>query len=119
MELNEEQAGRINHAMSLVAAERVRQLQTGRTPERDMLYHQCELRRAAASYVIPQGYRNHNGDGVPKMWPFPPSTFQPGGQTHEGVISDLVKAGALILAEIERLTTKRIASEERRANSRG
>lgn len=106
-------------AFAMVAKERVRQVATGRTPDRDMLYHQCELSRAAASYVTPQGYRNHNGDGVPKMWPFPPSTFVPGGQTYEGRLAELAKAAALILADMERMMRKQAESEARRVERDG
>lgn len=117
MELNEQQAASIMQAVSLVTAERESQVRRGLTPERDLsLYHMRELPRAAASYVTPQGYRNHAGDGVPKMWPWHPSTFKPGGQTHEGRMAELAKAGALILAEMERMMLKQQRSDELRAS---
>lgn len=104
-------------ALELVAAERNRQVENGLTPERDLgLYHMCELPRAAASYVTPQGWRNHGGDGVPKMWPWHPSTFKPGGQTYEGRMAELAKAGALILAEMERMMLRKQRSDKLRAS---
>jgi hypothetical protein len=94
-------------AIELIAAERDRQIDTGRTPERDQLYHQCELSRAAAAYATPAGWRSHNGDGVPKMWPWHPSTFKREPQTADGRLIELAKAGALILAEMERIIEKK------------
>lgn len=114
MELNEQQAASVMRAVSLVTAERARQITTGRTPERDALYHQAELSRAAAAYATPQGYRNHRGDGVPTMYPWHPSTFKAEPQTYEGRLVELAKAGALILAEMERIIAKRDAEAERR-----
>lgn len=101
-------------ALEMVKGERSRQVYTGRTPERDALYHQAELSRAAAAYATPQGYRNHSGDGVPKMYPWHPSTFKPEPQTYDGRLIELAKAGALILAEMERIIAKRDAEAERR-----
>lgn len=104
-------------ALHMIHTERANQVMRGLTPERDLaLYHMCELPRAAASYVTPQGYRNHGGDGVPKMWPWHPSTFKPGGQTYEGRMAELAKAGALILAEMERMMLKQQRSDELRAS---
>lgn len=105
MELNEFDTARMK-AIDAVFAERERQVATGRTPERDSLYHQCELSRAASAYATPAGWRRHNGDGVPTMWPWHPSTFRAEPQTTEGRLRELAKAGALILAEMERLIAK-------------
>ncbi|WP_050991867.1 hypothetical protein [Bradyrhizobium yuanmingense] len=114
MELNEQQAAKIMTAASLMLRERERQVKTGRTQERDALYVGAELSRAAAAYATPQGYRRHNGDGVPTMYPWHPSTFKPEPQTYEGRLVELAKAGALILADMERIIAKRDAEVERR-----
>lgn len=80
-----------------VLIERERQVVAkGYTPERDDAHSSYELPRAAAGYVM-------NASGIPShralmYWPFDPSAFKP-----KGYRADLVKAAALLLAEIERI----------------
>lgn len=79
-----------------VLAERQRQIeQEGWTPGRDDAYTEHELSRAAACYAL-------EGDTVithpPKEWPWPECWWKPSDDRR-----NLVKAGALILAEIERI----------------
>lgn len=75
-----------------VLAERLRQIEDeGRTPETDDLYLSATLAKAAACYAI--GDCNMHG-----LWPWGASAWKPTAQR-----GNLVKAGALILAEIERL----------------
>ena len=91
-------------AFHMVVAERKRQIETGRTPQRDALYHMGELGRAAASYAAPKGFRRVGPDNVtPLIWPWHPSTFKSEPQTVQGRLIELAKGGALILAEMERL----------------
>ncbi len=52
---------------------------------------------------------------VPIMWPWHPSTFKPEPQTYDGRLIELAKAGALILAEMERIMGKQAAETDRRA----
>lgn len=100
-------AVRVHAAMELICNERLRQIKTGRTPERDALYHMGELSRAAASYAAPKGFRRTQADDVtPMIWPWHPSTFKAEPQTTEGRLRELAKAGALILADMERLILK-------------
>lgn len=79
-----------------VLAERRRQVEAeGWTPAHDDAYAEGELARAAACYAL-------EGDTVitfpPEEWPWPESWWKPADDRR-----NLVKAGALILAAIERL----------------
>lgn len=79
-----------------VLAERQRQITAeGWTPEHDDEYQHCEMAVAAACYIMAAD--DPRAD-VPELWPWPPEWWKP-----TDVRRDLVKAGALILAEIERL----------------
>ncbi|EOT7858051.1 hypothetical protein ACQ1XD_006736 [Pseudomonas aeruginosa] len=77
-----------------VRAERRRQIEAkGWTPEHDDLYCSAELPRAAAAYIL-----NGANDEAPAIWPFVAKWWKP-----RDARSNYVRAGALILAEIERL----------------
>ena len=81
-----------------VLAERRRQAESeGWTPEHDDEHDDGELARAAAVYANP-GYWDVFGCGQYIGWPWAASWWKP-----RDARSNLVKAGALILAEIERL----------------
>jgi hypothetical protein len=90
-------------AIDLIYAERQRQLNTkGWTREHDDDNH-CsgELALAAVCYATPEKKRNYNYDGkAPREWPWHDSAWNP---SPDDRICELIKAGALILAEIERL----------------
>jgi hypothetical protein len=83
-----------------VLAERKRQVQTeGWTPEHDDSHGMGEMARAAATYaMVGSAGVIDRGDGVPTTWPWSAQWWKPSDRRR-----DLVKAGALILAEIERL----------------
>jgi hypothetical protein len=87
-----------------VLAERRRQVEAeGFTPEHDDQWSDYELARSASEYVLVAATnpasRRWFGAGTPSDgWPFPAEWWKPTTRRH-----DLVKAGALILAEIERL----------------
>ncbi|MFG0501066.1 hypothetical protein ACF8GD_00165 [Pseudomonas putida] len=87
----------LQRAVSDVAIERLRQVHgEGFTLERDDAYTDGQLARAATCLLIPPA-------GLPRRlqnlhWPFAQEWLKPGL-----VRDDLVKAGALIIAEIERL----------------
>lgn len=101
--------------VKIVLAERRRQLQwEGFDHERDDRYTAGELARAAQCYerepeerkmlrMTPEEYRapeNHNDSiEVPESWPWAASWWKTGDR-----IRDLAKAGALYLAEADRLT---------------
>ena len=82
------------HALEDIAAERQRQIEAeGWTPEHDDSHADGELAAAASCYAT-----GRKGDD----WPWSDEWWKP---THgiNGSRRDLVKAGALIVAEIERL----------------
>ncbi|MCH4563380.1 hypothetical protein MKP05_09585 [Halomonas sp. EGI 63088] len=80
-----------------VYRERMRQLSTeGFSRERDDEYQHGELAYAAASYAHHAASRVV--DNAPAIWPWDKKWWKPTDPRR-----DLVKAGALILAEIERL----------------
>jgi hypothetical protein len=77
-----------------VLAERRRQVEKeGFTPERDDKYQGEELRWAAAAYTLGMDPKS-----APAFWTWPLKWWKPRDRR-----SNLVKAGALILAEIERI----------------
>lgn len=86
-----------------IAAERQRQLEVeGFTLERDDSYIFGELAGAAGCYALSGA--DYRGPEVLELWPWALEWWKPGNpDTIEGRRRSLVKAGALILAEIERL----------------
>ncbi|HHG8626211.1 TPA: hypothetical protein ACPYUI_002798 [Raoultella ornithinolytica] len=86
----------VTAATADVLAERQRQVTAeGWTAERDDGYQNSELADAAACYAI---HAHNQGFSTPAHWPWSQDWWK---QTSPR--RDLVKAGALILAEIERL----------------
>lgn len=91
-------------ALEDVAAERKRQVEVeGWTPEHDDKHIDCQLATAAACYAV-CGTEKHLNDfkimGV-HVWPWSRGWWKP--TTYR---RNLVKAAALIIAEIERLDRK-------------
>jgi hypothetical protein len=85
-------------ALKDVEAERKRQVEVlGRTNEADDKYQLSELPRAAACYTIPYAKR------MDDVWPWDPAYFPVAPMSPEVQRRNLVKAAALLLAEIERL----------------
>lgn len=95
----------IKDGATLIAEERARQIYSeGWTESRDMQHSDGELACAAACYVIPRKGRPRS---APALWPFEPQDYKPspdGTQDGPDRIRELVKAGALIAAEIDRLS---------------
>lgn len=84
--------------VNLIAAERRRQVEDeGRTAEVDDRYRNGELKDAAIAYAMASDDRA--GEGAGDFWPWDVSSWKP---SPEDPIRDLVKAGALIAAEIDR-----------------
>lgn len=89
-------------ALDDIAAERQRQIAgEGFGPARDDGYAHHQLSRAAAAYAwfagTPDEWRV-TYTGAPPTWPWSLDWWKPRDRRH-----DLVRAGALIVAEIERL----------------
>ena len=84
----------------LIAAERERQVsEEGWTPGHDDEHDGGELEQAAACYLRP-GNSFYTPGVPPPEWPFEAEAWKP---TEREPARDLVKAGALIAAEIDRL----------------
>lgn len=93
-----------------VLAERARQINAeGWTPEHDDQYGNGELPRAARAYIltahVPADVREAFMKTPPSHWPWDKSWWKPKTRRR-----DLVRAGALILAEIERLDRAALAA---------
>jgi hypothetical protein len=102
---------------SLIAAERVRQISgEGWTPEHDDQHSRGEMQSAAADYLAEckRVMRGHDVSleeeqtGMPWGWPWDRSWWKPSPDP----IRNLVKAGALIAAEIDRLSRLRSIPSE-------
>jgi hypothetical protein len=84
----------------LIAAERRRQVEEeGYSSEHDAQHSDMDLVVAAIAYlddlVCPR-----KGHPLPAVWPWEPSSWKP---TPADLVRQLVKAGALLAAEIDRL----------------
>ena len=91
----------------LIVIERVRQIkEEGWTPEHDAEHTAGQLADAAASYAMSPDTRKtltifcKESDGLPPTWPWDGLWWKPCPNDR---IRELVKAGALIAAEIDRL----------------
>ena len=96
-------------AIADVVGERTRQiLDEGWTPEHDDSHTQGQLARAGAAYAL-MAFSPSKLNGPPARWPWKSSFWKPTTSRR-----DLVKAAALIIAEIERIDriTARDAREE-------
>ncbi len=89
----------ISQAAQDILAERQRQISAeGWAPEHDDEHSGGEMAVAAASYAMPIAANTDYNDHPPFYWPWDLAWWKPGSYRR-----NLVKAGALILAEIERL----------------
>ena len=102
-----------------IAAERARQISAeGWTPEHDDEHNEGELALAAAAYALGGRRQIRPRDGavffslgeMPGMWPWKPEWWKP-----KGARCNLVRAGALIIAEIERLDRRDATNAARQA----
>lgn len=89
-----------------IAAERRRQkTDEGHTDEADDQWKEGQLARAAVCYTVPTEFfpvlfGKARFDGVPDFWPWDKKWYNPKAARR---VQDLVRAGALIAAEIDRL----------------
>lgn len=112
---DQKEAGATERAVALVLRERLRQgEEEGRTPEQDDGYVAGELAAAAACYAIsgcswsfqemnhPRGAAEaidiQEDRQIANLWPWGQAFFKP-----KSARRDLVRAAALIVAELERL----------------
>lgn len=94
----------MSKGIELITKERQRQItEEGFTPLNDKQYINNELATAGALYALPPELRQLDNSfvGLPKEWPWGDNWWKP---TPENRIKELTKAGALIVAEIDRLT---------------
>jgi hypothetical protein len=92
--------------IELIAAERKRQVEKeGWTAHHDYQHFHGELAIAASCYAIPEEERRYKKmpNNVPKKWPWEWEWWKP---TPKDRVKELIKAGALIAAEIDRLQNK-------------
>lgn len=106
-------------AAHMIAAERRRQIEAeGWTSEWDRHHLGEELARAAACYAFPYWMRPMHRVGefqvtVPAYWPWAPKYWKP---CKEDRVKELVKAGSLIAAEIDRILLEKSLDREREIN---
>lgn len=94
--------------IELIAEERTRQIEKeGWTPDHDSEHRNGELALAAVGYALPdaddgEGSTRYGSfsDGMPRFWPWNKQWWKPSPANR---VRELVKAGALIAAEIDRL----------------
>lgn len=102
---DEERMGNMN-GVELIAAERKRHVsEEGWTPEHDDEHRGGEMAGAAICYATPEDEREYHGgptfrSHAPAGWPWDADWWKP---CAEDRIRELVKAGALLAAEIDRL----------------
>jgi len=85
-------------AIELIATERQRQIeQEGWTPEHDRQHTKEQLALAAVCYALPDSFKTLL---LPMMWPFGPEWWKPCPEDRK---RELIKAAALLAAEIDRL----------------
>ena len=91
--------------IELIAAERTRQIEVERFDASHDWYHpEGTLAVAAACYALPTAERlmalECDENGVPEVWPWEPKMFKP---TPGDRKRELIKAGALIAAELDKI----------------
>lgn len=108
--MGEEKDFNMKTGIELIAKERARQIsQEGWTPEHDDEHCHGEISQAALCYTEAATMQAATGENVRKlrrfrrMWPWEWALWKPS----EDPVRNLVKAGALIAAEIDRLERRK------------
>jgi len=97
--MNEDTRKKALDVVAEVYTERMRQVEKeGWTPEHDDQHVKGELARAAACYACPAFRVSGRPDSLPMGWPWSGEWWKSTTRRR-----DLIKAAALIIAEIERL----------------
>lgn len=90
--------------IELIAEERKRQIEVeGWTPEHDSNHNCGQLSDAAICYAMRGYWKKRLSTWFAVIWPFGIEWYKP---SENDRVRDLVKAGALIAAEIDRLQNK-------------
>ena len=91
-----------------IAAERQRQITAeGYSPAHDDQHYQNEIAKAAAAYALGKDVvTNITGERHIRLWPWEQEFWKPKTRRE-----DLIRAGALIVAEIERLDRAALSVE--------
>lgn len=90
------------NGVDLIAAERQRQIDVeGWTPAHDSSHQEHEMLVAAVCYLAVPGspWKPLSSSPTPALWPWDTAWWKPS----DDPIRNLVKAGALVAAEIDRL----------------
>jgi hypothetical protein len=88
-------------SIALIAAERRRQVEAeGWTFDHDDRHADEVLAAAAVCYAVPPDLRDPRPSAIPDLWPFEASSWKP---SPDDRVRELVKAAALISAELDRL----------------
>lgn len=105
------------NGLQLIEAERRRQVEDeGFSAEHDAKLRRGNLALAAVAYAAKAvkdiDYHNRSGglEAAIRLWPWQPSDYRP---TPNDPIRELVKAGALIAAEIDKLLAAGVVTKER------
>ncbi|MBK5248105.1 MAG: hypothetical protein JJE50_01525 [Actinomycetales bacterium] len=99
--------------VELIAAERRRQVEAeGWTVDHDAAHGPDDLALAAVCYAMPERVR---GRDILPAWPWTPAYWKP---TPDDRVRELVKAGALIAAEIDRLIPPAVIARRLLADAR-
>ena len=97
--------------IDLIADERKRQIEKeGWTAEHDANHTDDTLALAGVCYAIPSYLRKYEKE-VPFFWPWDKESWKP---TPDNRIKELVKAGALIAAEIDKLQEELVQINKKR-----
>jgi hypothetical protein len=85
--------------VELIADERKRQIEVEKWDyKHDSVYDHEELAMAGAIYATPHVVRDYEPNGIPVLWPWDGKWWKPNPKDR---IRELVKAGALIAAQID------------------